>query len=462
MSQRSAAPLVIAGTATALVAMLASLAAPHVEAQQSPQPVGGPAISAADRVYTADQVSNTVSVIYPATGELLGTLALGNPQPDDVLGALYNGQAGVHGLGFSPDGSLLAVINVTSNGVTIVETATNTVRGTVYLGRAPHEGFFTPDGRELWIAVRGQNYVSVIDPVALVETHRIGVMDGVAMVAFRPDGRYAFVDSSRRPVVDVIDTRTYEVVAETPVTSPFSPNILATPDGQEVWLTHKDIGKTTVLDAQTFAVTAVLDTGRTTNHVNFVSNTAGDFAYITVGGEDAVKVFRRGDNPELVATIPTGSTPHGIWPSGDSSRVYVGLEDSDAVQVIDTASNRVIDTIRIGQAPQALVYVVGAVAQGDGRQNLTMQRVGQRIAKYPVTSGDMPFAMRPAPPADAKGTIVVRQLDSVDQLTLMADGLAPDTRYTVVAKARPDVPVTAFTSGPSGMGRATATTELSP
>jgi hypothetical protein len=120
----------------------------------------------------------------------------------------------------------------------------------------------------------------------------------------------------------------------------------------------------------------------------------------------------------------------------------------------------VIGTIRIGQAPQALVYVPGAVQGGDGRQNLTMQRVGQRIAKYPVTSANMPFTISPAPSAAATGALVVRQLDAVDQLTLVADALAPDTPYTIAAKARPDVPITAFTTDSSGMGRATAITEL--
>lgn len=120
-----------------------------VDVAQAPALPGAQPISSRDRVYTADQTSNTVSVIDPSTNTVLGTLPLGNARPDDLLGALYNKQINTHGLGFSPDGSLLAVINVTSNGVSIIETATNKVLGTVYLRRAPHEGFFTPDGREL-------------------------------------------------------------------------------------------------------------------------------------------------------------------------------------------------------------------------------------------------------------------------------------------------------------------------
>ena len=44
-----------------------------------------------------------------------------------------------------------------------------------------------------------------------------------------------------------------------------------------------------------------------------------------------VKVYRRGEKPELISTIATGDLPHGIWASGDGTRVYVGLENQDAV-----------------------------------------------------------------------------------------------------------------------------------
>jgi hypothetical protein len=43
-----------------------------------------------------------------------------------------------------------------------------------------------------------------------------------------------------------------------------------------------------------------------TNHVNFANNRNGKFAYVTVGGANEVKAFRRGAKLELVATIPVG------------------------------------------------------------------------------------------------------------------------------------------------------------
>jgi YVTN family beta-propeller protein len=88
-------------------------------------------------------------------------------------------------------------------------------------------------------------------------------------------------------------------------------------------------------------VLATLDTAPITNHVNIVRNKNGQFAYITVGGENVVKVYTTGAKPGLVATIPTGELPDGIWPSGDGTRVYVALENGTGVNAIDTLTNKV-------------------------------------------------------------------------------------------------------------------------
>jgi len=124
-----------------------------------------------------------------------------------------------------------------------------------------------------------------------------------------------------------------------------------------------------VFDGQPpFALLKTLDTGPISNHVNIVRNANGMFAYVTIGGLNEVKVFRT-DNFEQVATIPTGKLPHGIWPSGDGRRVYVGLENEDKVAAIDTLKNEVIATSPVGQAPQALVYVPDAVPAASGATN---------------------------------------------------------------------------------------------
>src|SRR5258708_2259491 len=148
--------------------------AASVQAQQAPWGQTNVPISRQDRVYAADQTSNTVSVIDPMDNRLLGVIRLGDPVPG-ALSPLYRGELLVHGLGYSPDGKTLAVVSVGSNSVTLIETATNRVLQTIYVGRSPHEAFFTPDGRELWVTVRGEDYVSVIDAAAQKEVGRIAL-----------------------------------------------------------------------------------------------------------------------------------------------------------------------------------------------------------------------------------------------------------------------------------------------
>ncbi|MBB4508032.1 YVTN family beta-propeller protein [Rhizobium leguminosarum] len=326
-------------------------------------------MSSKDRVYAAEQFSNTVSVTDPATNQLLGVIKLGDPQPGN-LSPLYKGQVLVHGMGFSPDKKTIAVVSIGSNSVTFIDTATNTVKHTTYVGRSPHEAFYTPDGKEVWITVRGEDYISVIDASTFEEKAQIKVPPGPGMQIFSPDGKYGYICSSFNPETVVVTVADHQIVGHVKQASPFCPNIAASPDGKQVWFTLKDIGKAQVFNAQApFDLIKTIDTGPITNHVNLVTNKNGSFAYVTVGGLNEVKVFRT-DNFEQVATIPVGNLPHGIWPSGDGTRVYVGLENADAMAAIDTLTNKVIATIPIGQAAQAVNYVPNAVPEGDGLQNL--------------------------------------------------------------------------------------------
>ena len=345
-------------------------------------------LSARDRVYAAEQFSNTVSVIDPSTNKNLGVIRLGDPQPMN-LSPLYRGQVLVHGLGFSPDRKTLAVVSIASNSVTFIDTATNRVKHTTYVGRSPHEAFFTQDGSEVWVTVRGEDYVAVLDGATYTEKARITVPNGPGMTIFSPDGRYGYVCSSFSPETVVVSTATHEIVGRVKQVSPFCPNIAASPDGEQVWFTLKDVGKTMVFSAKPpFQVLRVIDTGPITNHVNLVRTPWGQFAYVTVGGLNQVKVFRTTDF-EQVATIPVGALPHGIWPSGDGLRVYVGIENGDAVTAIDTVTNRVIATIPNGQAAQALVYVPDAVpSDSAGVQNLQPLGLAGSAAHLTLAASD--------------------------------------------------------------------------
>src|SRR6202045_4397590 len=428
--------------------MSCCLLVPSVMAQQAPWARSDIPVSSHDRVYTADQTSNTVSVIDPAENKLIGVIKLGDPVPG-ALSPLYKGQLLVHGLGYSPDSKTLVVVSVGSNSVTLIDTATNKVKGIIYVGRSPHEPFFTPNGRELWVTVRGENYVSVIDPARMKETRRIELANGPGMTMFGPDGKYAFVCSSFTPELAVIDVASHQVIKRSPQVSPFSPFIAVTPENDEVWITLKDVGKVQIYSAKPpFDQKTVLDTGPITNHLNFANNRNGKFAYVTIGGANEVKAFRRGKTPELVATIPTGELPHGIWPSGDGSRVYVALENGEHCAAIDTLTNKVIANIPIGQTTQALVYVPNAVPSGAGTENLMPLGTAANTARLHLEPGGTTLP-------DAQASVAVNSLGLLDLLQVAAENLMPASQYQLNLTESGDAsekiePLAVFTTQPDG------------
>ena len=418
-------------------------------AGQAPGAASDPdvAISHRDRLYSAEQFSNTVSVVDPVDNNTLGAIKLGDPSPGN-FSPLYKGQVLVHGMGFSPDHHTLAVVSIGSNSVTFIDTATNAVKHTTYVGRSPHEAFFTPDGKEVWVTVRGENYIAVLDGTTYAEKTRIVTPAGPGMQIFSPDGQYGYICSSFNPETDVVTVADHQIVARVKQDSPFCPNIAATPDGTQVWFTLKDIGRTEVFNAKPpFNVLAAFDTGPITNHVNFVHNANGSFAYVTIGGLNEVKVFKTDDFAQ-VATIPVGKLPHGIWPSGDGTRIYVGLENADAFAVIDTLTNQMIATVPVGQAPQAVAYVSNAVPEGDGLQNLVPLGVaGQAAHLTLVAKGKSPI--------EAPTSVSLFDQGLTQVLQASVTGLQPKQPYVLALSTKADgsgklQPLQGFMTNPAG------------
>lgn len=403
---------------------------------------------AKDRVYTGNQISNTVSVIDPATNTLLGEIVLGKPQTN-ILTALYKGQALVHGLGYSRSKQMLAVVAIGSNSVALVSTPDNKVLSTIYIGRAPHEPTFTPDGSQVWVTVRGEAYLSVIDVATRKEIRQVPVSDGPGMVAFTPDGKRAYVCSSFSPVLDVVDAKTYKVIEKVEIPSSFSPNIFMSPDGKLVALTLKDIGRVIIVDTKTNKIIKNLPTGAITNHVTFTTLNGRLLMPVTVGGENCVKVFDVANDYKLIATVPVGALPHGEWASPDGKRLYVGLEFADQVQPINLETMATLPAIQIGQSPQALLYAPDAVPTGSGTMNLrslqdaaaTQVIVMQNLAEDNST---------------ASGQLVVRPAGLTDLVEQLFLRLKPNTTYTLALSHSAEAPysldytINSFTTDTNG------------
>jgi YVTN family beta-propeller protein len=161
-----------------------------------------------------------------------------------------------------------------------------------------------------------------------------------------------------------------------------------------------------------------------------------------------VKVFRRGATPQLVATIPVGNLPHGIWPSGDGTRVYVALENGEMAVAIDTLSNKVIADIPIGQTTQALVYVPNAVTAGNGTANLMPLGVAGITARLHLEAAASSLP-------NAQASVAVNSLGLLDLVEVAAVNLMPTSQYQLNLTESADAseklePLAVFTTQPDG------------
>ena len=171
---------------------------------------------------------------------------------------------------------------------------------------------------------------------------------------------------------------------------------------------------------------------------------------MTVGGRNEIQVFRV-DDFSKVATIAVGKLPHGVWPSGDGSRMYVGLENDDRLVAIDTTTNAVTTSIPIGQAPQAVVYVPNAVPDGDGKQGLQTLGVAGQAVQLTLVSN----VGGRTPGDNAPTSVALFDQGLVQVVQASVTGLEPGRSYVLALSRRADgggglQPLAAFTTNAAG------------
>jgi YVTN family beta-propeller protein len=355
-----------------------------------------------DRVFLTNEDSNTLSVIDPVKDEVAATINLTSfdedPRPpfrfvtggvvpshgDMVQKPLYHGAISLHGCVPSPDSRVLATAGRGTSNLYLIDAATLKLIGNtpnpqagpttnpelltsgILVGREPHEPTFTRNGREIWVAVRGENRLAVVDterakaessgaiPRGASIRGFIPTLSGPAMVWFTANGDTAFVVSQKTPKIDVLrvsygadgfSTATQKTTIDTSAQDRFgfAPFLKLTDDGGELWISQKlaDAVSVYAADGEHRLLDHVsLGERARPNHVEFVRNAKGNVAYVTFarvddGGPDGVASSRiaiidRSEAPgrRRVAGhfFSHGREAHGIWTDPSRSKLYVAHE----------------------------------------------------------------------------------------------------------------------------------------
>jgi YVTN family beta-propeller protein len=283
------------------------------------------------RVYVTNYTSSDVSVIDTASNAVVGTIPVSPAPPDGksqtgpVPGPrdLPPPPPAPMGIAIDPAGTRVYVANNISGHVTVIDTITNTVLGSVISGSIPFGVVVHPSGNLVYATNSGEDSVSVIDTATRAVLKKIPVGVQPYGIAVNPAGTRLYVanhGSTAKEAVSVIDTATHTVITNIELTSlsigtgPYGVGV--NPAGTRVYVANDFAGYVAVIDPAT--------------------NT-------------------------MIDAIPVGNQPIGLSLNSDGTRLYVAIKGTNSVAVIDTVSKVVLASVPVGASPFAFGQFV---AQG--------------------------------------------------------------------------------------------------
>ena len=150
-------------------------------------------------------IISTVSVIDTATRMVVGTVEVGD---------------GASSIAVTPDGKTIYVANSADDTISVIDTATSMVVDTVDVGAGLTGVAVTLDGQRVYVANFPSQSVLVIDSATSMVVDTIALEGSPIGIAVTPDGRDVYVPIPSGDTVSVIDVATHEIVASVALESP--------------------------------------------------------------------------------------------------------------------------------------------------------------------------------------------------------------------------------------------------
>jgi YVTN family beta-propeller protein len=314
-----------------------------------------PAVAGAlPRVYVPNLLSNSVSVIDPATLRVLDTFPVGsNPQhvvPSFDLQTLWvtNNAEG------QPTGSLTPIDPKTGKPGPAVNVPD------------PYNMYFSPDGKSAIVVAEALKRLDFRDPHTMALQYSIPTPNcaGVNHADFSIDGRYMIASCEFQGSLVKIDLVGRQVVGYLNVVASGMPqDVRVSPDGKTFYVAEMTTGKVFLVDGDTFTIKGSIPTAIGAHGLYFsrdatklyVSNRGfGSLQGTHPNGPGSVSVIDVRTN-HVVATwpIPGGGSPDMGNVTADGRQLWLSGRYDSTVYVFDTTTGAV-RSIPVGTQPHGL------------------------------------------------------------------------------------------------------------
>ena len=333
----------------------------------------------------------------------------------------------------TPDGSQAWIVNSSSNSVSVIDTATNTVIGSpIAVGTEPLGIALSPNGATAWVANHNGDSLSIVDTSTRVVTATItgSGLSSPRQLAFSPSGSEVWVTNSGANQVLVFNATTR---AQThAITTGVSPVPLAfSPDGSRVWVGNSAGNSVTTINASTYTTIG--------SDIPLTGSAAGvavsaDSATVWVTTNVAATLTRIDAGTRTVqGTVNVGAIPYGVVVSSASGLVWVANFDNQVVAVNPTTMT-VVERVAVGTQPgllaispnQQLLYVPNQASN-----NVSVVRVADASSSPTATFVEFTFWL---PDGRECGAISPMRAEVGRMFTL--PGVDADCRITPSARVR--------------------------
>ncbi|MET9735304.1 hypothetical protein ABZZ79_33145 [Streptomyces sp. NPDC006458] len=303
------------------------------------------------RVYVPNTESDTVSVIDPATYEIIETIRVGR-QPQHVVP--------------SWDMKTLWVNNNRGHTLTPIDPRTGKAGKPVEV-HDPYNLYFTPNGRYAVVMASLDRELVFRDPHTMeaIRTEPVTCY-GVNHADFSMDGKYFIVSCEFSGELLKVDTEKMKVIGQQklPFEGAMPQDVKISPDGRTFYVADMMADGMWVLDGDRFTTPTLLPTGKGT-HGLYVSRDSREM-YVSNRGEGTISVF---DFARREVTkkwrLPGGGSPDMGGVSADGKVLWLSGRYNAEVYAIDTGNGAQLARIKVGSGPHGL-----AVYPQPGRYSL--------------------------------------------------------------------------------------------
>jgi YVTN family beta-propeller protein len=295
----------------------------------------------ASTLYITNTKSGSVSIIDTNTLEVVGTIALGPGKPNRVV--------------FQPDGKLAWVVYDKSHDLGVIDAETRKLMRRLKIGGNPYNLAFTPDGRRLyvldWSSDTSNDEVIVYDLQAEKIDGRVEVSTWPAHGVFSRDGRLFYVSGESAGDVTVIDTAKREIVGRIVHGGGDAMGLALAANGKLLYAAAGENKAILKIDTATNRVVGTIPMPGIVHESTLTLD--GKFLYVTLRKANKVVVVRTEDD-KIVATVPQRGYPDLVTMEPTGRYALVTNRHADLVAVIDLKTHAQIRTIPVGKAPHGM------------------------------------------------------------------------------------------------------------